>query len=1109
MGVPIRKSTRRLGKSTGASSSALKSKAPMSSTSQILADPAIGVPIVSVAEIDIVDSPHSPFFLHSADHPSLSLVADRLDETNYNHWCSAMKIALDAKNKLAFIDGSLPRPDEGNPIFRIWSRCNSMVKSWMLNAVSKQIYGSILNFDDATMVWKDLHNRFHMTNLPRTFYLIQQIQDLRQGSMDLSSYYTALKTLWDQLDGSEPTESCFCCRSFNCVSKRNYQEKVNRGRLIKFLAGLNESYSIIRGQIIMKKPLPDIAEVYNILDQDDRQRQFGVSVAPAAFQVGNVVPHPGVMNVIVAPTSAGSINQYRCYKLHGYPPGWKPRKQQFNASPPSQSFAPTPIVAAQVSASVDSNVKRSDGFESLIGNLSKDQLQNFIAYFSSHLTPQASSQTSQTLAPTTEASASGITFSNSTYCFIGVLTIAQYVTNRRSWIIDYGATHHVSHDRSMFNDLDIFVRQHVNLPNGSLVMDPTKGLTIGRGRRITNLYLLDVEEPADSRQLSSCSLNDEIDSAVWHKRLGHTSFSRIDMLSDVLGISKQRNKRVLHCDICQRAKQKKLPFSNRGNICFAPFDLLHIDVWGPFSEPTVEVFLINRTPSPLLENKTPYEKLTNKAPEYEDLRTFGCLCYASTSPKQRTKFEDRAKACVFLGYPAGYKGYKLMDIESNTDSKNQDGALEFFPHICTRVSNIGESSGFSDQGEPLASGRQGESIPEIVPYVFPPAVKVPKRVSRPPGYLQDYQCYSMQESTKHPISQVLSYSKLSDSFCAYVNALTKYPTPTSYSQASKIKEFCDAMDVEIVALKRAHTWDVCSLPPGKTVIGCKWVYIVKLNANGSLERYKARLVAKGYTQKEGLDYVETFSPVARMATVKFLLAFAAPRKWFLDQLDVSNAFLNGDLKEEIYMSLPPGYGPKEGESFPPNAVCKLRKSLYGLKQASRQWFLKLSESLVSLGFQGGTGDDTLFTRKTRDVHMAVLVYVDDIIIASSSSSATVSITMAMKETFKLRDLGPPKYFLGLEVARTSAGIYVCQRKYVLDLLDETGLLGCAPLPIPMDPSDVLNTETGTLLEDVEQYRRLVGKLLYLTFTRPDITFAVHKLCRFTSAPRQPHLNAVY
>lgn len=460
---------------------------------------------------------------------------------------------------------------------------------------------------------------------------------------------------------------------------------------------------------------------------------------------------------------------------------------------------------------------------------------------------------------------------------------------------------------------------------------------------------------------------------------------------------------------------------------------LPLSLWGDCI--LTAVFLINRTPSPLLDNKTPYEKLMKTVPEYTDLRTFGCLCYASTSPKQRTKFDNRARACVFLGYLAGYKGYKLMDIESNVvfisrnvkffedvfpfqTSQENTAATEFFPHHRTCVADTGESSGVVSEGEPpivtrpgepQVFTRQGESLP--VP-VVPDSTTRSQCVSRPPGYLQDYQCYSVQQSTAHPMSQFLSYSNLSDQFHAYITTLTKYPTPNSYKQACKVKEFCDAMDEEIGAFERTHTWSVCSLPQGKKPVGCKWIYTVKLKADGSLERYKARLVAKGYTQKEGLDYVETFSPVARMATVKFLLSVAAPRKWFLDQLDVSNAFLSGDLQEEIYMVLPPGYFPKQGESFPENAVCKLHKSIYGLKQASRQWFLKFSQSLLSLGFKSSYGDDTLFTRKSENVCMAALVYVDDIIIASTCSAATSSLIASLKESFKLRELGPLKYFFG-------------------------------------------------------------------------------------------------
>lgn len=260
------------------------------------------------------------------------------------------------------------------------------------------------------------------------------------------------------------------------------------------------------------------------------------------------------------------------------------------------------------------------------------------------------------------------------------------------------------------------------------------------------------------------------------------------------------------------------------------------------------------------------------------------------------------------------------------------------------------------------------------------------------------------------------------------------------------------MNEELLALESNDTWTICSLPDGKHKIGCKWVYKVKLNADGTLERYKARLVAKGYTQQEGVDFIDTFSPVAKMTTVKTLLSVSAAENWSLTQLDISNAFLNGDLDEEIYMSLPPGYTPKEGETLPVNAVCKLKKSLYGLKQASRQWFLKFSSTLLALGFKKSHTDHTLFIKNIGGRYIAVLVYVDDIIIASSDDSEVDSLKKSLTTSFKLRDLGPLKFFLGLEIARSRKGIAICQRKYILEILEESGLLACKPSNVPMDPN---------------------------------------------------------
>jgi hypothetical protein len=292
------------------------------------------------------------------------------------------------------------------------------------------------------------------------------------------------------------------------------------------------------------------------------------------------------------------------------------------------------------------------------------------------------------------------------------------------------------------------------------------------------------------------------------------------------------------------------------------------------------------------------------------------------------------------------------------------------------------------------------------------------------------------------------------------------------------------METELSALENTGTWKLVDLPPNVKPIGCKWIFKIKYHADGSIERYKARLVAKGYNQIEGLDYFDTYSTVAKLTTVRTVIALASINHWHIHQLDVNNAFLHGDLQEDVYMTLPQGITPTK-----PNQVCKLVKSLYGLKQASRKWYEKLTSLLIHHNFTQSTSDHSLFTKKTNTSFTVLLVYVDDVIVAGDSLPELQSIKAILHSSFRIKDLGQLKYFLGLEVAHSSEGISLCQRKYFFDLLTDTGYLACKPASTPSDPSCKLHKDSGVPYNDVPSYRRLIGRLIYLTNTRPDITFA--------------------
>ncbi|KAI3494584.1 hypothetical protein L1887_40716 [Cichorium endivia] len=311
------------------------------------------------------------------------------------------------------------------------------------------------------------------------------------------------------------------------------------------------------------------------------------------------------------------------------------------------------------------------------------------------------------------------------------------------------------------------------------------------------------------------------------------------------------------------------------------------------------------------------------------------------------------------------------------------------------------------------------------------------------------------------------------------------------------------MKKEVKALEENEIWTLTTLPEGKRAIDSKWVYKIKYKPNGEVELYKARLVAKWFTQMEGVDYHDTFAPVAKLVTVRTFLAVAAKKNWFVHQLDVNNAFLHGDLEEEVYMKIPQGFY-KETET----RVCRLQKSLYGLKQASRNWYHKFTKRLLDMGFQQSKADHSLFIWDKNGVYIAILIYVDDVLIVGNNLDRIQQTKRRLDDAFSIKDLGQLKYFLGIEVAKTRDGLVLSQRKYVLDILKDSGMLGCKPSSFPIEQNLKLDRGETEEQVDASQYRRLIGRLMYLQATRPNVTYAVNALSQFVANPRQTHMEAL-
>ncbi|XP_075095334.1 uncharacterized protein LOC142173611 [Nicotiana tabacum] len=774
--------------------------------------------------------PSHPLYIHPSDNPGSQLVSVPFNESGFVLWRSSMVTSLSAKNKLGLVDGRVSRPIQDSPYYAYWERCSDMVKSWITNSVSREIATSMMCFRTAKEVWKDINDRFGQSNGSKYIQLQREIHSATQGSSDIASYFTKMRSLWDELHSSYVGHVCSCGALPKFIEDQ---------QLFQFLNGLNDSYSTVKSAIMMMNPLPPMSKAYSLLQHNESQREAHSSVPSISGDTSSFLVSPGSSNgnrtfsqKVNFESRRSNINascKYykkpghtvdKCYMLHGFPTDFKFTKNKKSAScvqtePPfTLSTHLHGILTTQLS-------------ESSAHGFTKEQYQHLLALF----------QQAQL--------SSGSTHDDSS-------------VNNTAFAYFASATNHMTpHKHLLFNVKPLTKPFLVTLPNGY-----------------------------KAKVVSTGYLHLRFDIVLLHVLLGPS-------LKWPLEIGKAAG-RLYYL----------YPDADHFPVTSTSMSVSHSYVSLPISAHSVNISHV-------------------------------------------------------VDHVVDFVSLYLFDHSSSSSSSSSDSSST------------------------------------------PPFISL-RKSSRPVQqhvYLKDYVC-----------SSVLA------------------PTFTPHTK----------------------------------------------KADGSIERYKARLVIRGDSQQEGIDFTETFSPIAKHTTIKCLLTLAAKSKWI------------------VYMKVRPGLD-ISGSSSSSTLVCKLKKSLYGLRQASRQWFFKLSEALLSKGYISSLNDYSLFTKSTSDSLVVLAVYVDDILLAKNDLSEMQSLKSYLDATFKIKDLGLVHYFLGLEISLHPQGYIMSQQKFTSDLLYEFNCQHFSSVLTPLDPSVKLTMDIGEPISNPSLYRRLVGKLNFLQNTRPDISFSVHHL----------------
>lgn len=535
---------------------------------------------------------------------------------------------------------------------------------------------------------------------------------------------------------------------------------------------------------------------------------------------------------------------------------------------------------------------------------------------------------------------------------------------------------------------------------------------------------------------------------------------------------------------------------------------------------------LNRVISKDSQNSA-FEKFYSKSQAFRDFHEFGSEVYVMIPEINRKKLDVKARKCIYLGHDTQAKGYRIYDPDSRNVKISRNVV---FLKNQIKVSNDQSKVNTSKVTNPELRNseihnqqlRNSGTIPvyyndiSIIPEIQNEVIPIEE---------DDEEFHDAQEEVEQPVQASITENeipnqvervnqrpvrstagKLPSRFADYeVNSIFQYTEPRSYKEAIQCLEkdkWIEAMNEEIKCLNDNNTWNLVNLPESKHAVGSKWVFKRKLNENNQVVSYKARLVAQGFSQKFGTDYDEVFAPVIRPSTFRLLLAVSAKRKYIVKQFDIKSAFLNGELQEEIYLKQPPGFQIN-------NQVYRLKKSLYGLKQAARVWNSTIHQVFVENNFKQSQIDKCLYIKHLDSNSCYIIIHVDDILIAGSDEDTVNQIRDKLSSKFQIKDLGQIKYFLGIQIKQDSNGDYfINQESYIDKIVIESKLSDAKSSKFPLD-TGYYKLQNSDLLPDNEEYRKLIGMLLYIsTNTRPDISSSVSILSQKVCKPSKLDLNEV-